>query len=121
MSSHPSFIYDQYRPGIETSTQAEMWSASREVLEKIIHGSARQIGALILKAGLGGAEDSRTRGEATIMRLYRVEPPMTADEARIFGNSVVAAWTAAASERQVPEYCDTIFTLQAETEIAPSS
>lgn len=121
MTAHPSFIYDQYRPGIETEAQAEIWRDNRETLERIMHGSAKQIGASIIKIGLGGAEDDRTRGDATILHLDRAEPPMTAEEARKFGDGIVAAWTAVVLVGRVPEFCDTVFTLQAESDSTPSS
>ena len=90
MSAYPSFVYDQHRPGVSSKANAKIWRDNREKLEGLIHGSTLEVGAAILKLGLGGAATENTTGDATVLQLSRQEPPMTADGARLFGNMVVA-------------------------------
>ncbi len=118
--SYPSFIYDQFRPGIENDAQGKVWREYREKLEGIMHAVVLQAGASIEKQ-FGDIEDERTKGDSTIMRLYRTEPPITAEEACLLGSAVVTAWEAVASTEEIPEFCDTVFPLQDQPNSNPSS
>lgn len=111
MSFFPSFVYDQFRLGMETPAEADIWRTNRDRLEKLMHGTAKEIGASIMKRGLGGAETEETGGNATILELGREQPPMTTEEALEAGKKIVLGWQAIISVDKVPDYCDMVFQL----------
>jgi hypothetical protein len=117
VAGYPSFFYDQYRPGIETDTDGQVWNQSRDKLERIIHGSAKNIGATLFKTNFEGEKPDQATGDVMLMSLARQEPPMTAEEAVQFGVLTVIAWDAIREVEELPDFCDTIFPISGLTEV----
>jgi hypothetical protein len=107
MTSRPSFIRNRLRPGIVTIGDGRVWLEKREDLRDLTHDLAKEIGASVVETGLYGNEIESAEGYTNIVELDRVEPPMTAEEARQFGNRLVARWASA----KIPGFCDTVLPL----------
>ena len=109
MSSYPALIYNRNRKGATTNADGRVWLANRGRLEKLMHGTAEGVGAVVTIIGSGDFNPGFTSGTATVIELSRNEPPMTPEEALRLGGLIVASWTALNSTGSIPTFCDTVF------------
>lgn len=111
MSSRPSLIYNNYRPGFDNPSKAEIFMDNRARLRQVMDDVSAETGVTFERGRIGGVKTGQTLGFATLTLAKRSNPPLTPEEASQIGDRVVDEWAAIALAEQVPEYCDTVLAL----------